>query len=221
MLDNGYIYLAATRLSVHSDAHDWAIVLEVFGYSPRAGLPDIAVQTFASRPHDRNPSSTYGSRDAHGLYLAAHAHDEMRNFSPIADGAWVDDEHVAATASEIVLRGAPTVLPSPSTYASIGINLLDPPSVHVFELCRYLAETQRARVLATEPERRVSVAPGLRQILVLDEWHHPDLVSGERPSDTEAFRQLAQVAATADPTCYVPSEPANTHWSNWPDGGSL
>jgi hypothetical protein len=40
MLDNGYVYLAATRLSVYRSTTDWAMAFEVFGFSPRAGLPD-------------------------------------------------------------------------------------------------------------------------------------------------------------------------------------
>jgi hypothetical protein len=48
MLDNGYVYLAATRLSLYRTASDWAMVIEVFGYSPRAWLPDTHIYTFAS-----------------------------------------------------------------------------------------------------------------------------------------------------------------------------
>jgi len=36
MLDNGYVYLAASRLSLHRSTTDWALVIEVFGFSPRA-----------------------------------------------------------------------------------------------------------------------------------------------------------------------------------------
>jgi len=45
MLDNGHVYLAATRLSLFGSAADWALVVEVFGFSPRAGLPDLHVHT--------------------------------------------------------------------------------------------------------------------------------------------------------------------------------
>lgn len=38
MLDNGYVYLAATRLSLFRSSTDWAVAVEVFGYSPRAGV---------------------------------------------------------------------------------------------------------------------------------------------------------------------------------------
>lgn len=63
MLDNGYMYLAATRLSLYRSAADWAMVIEVFGFSPRAGLPDTSIQIFASRLHDRNPPEGYLNPD--------------------------------------------------------------------------------------------------------------------------------------------------------------
>ena len=70
MLDNGYVYLAATRLSLHRSASDWAMVIEVFGFSPRAGLPDTHIYTFASRLHDRDPPEQYKDREAYENYLA-------------------------------------------------------------------------------------------------------------------------------------------------------
>ena len=57
MLDNGYVYLAATRLSLYRSVSDWAMVIEVFGFSPRAGLPDTSILTFASRLHNRDAQS--------------------------------------------------------------------------------------------------------------------------------------------------------------------
>lgn len=63
MLDNGYVYLAATRLSLHRSDEDWAMVIEVFGFSPRAGLPDTFIHTFASRLAIAiAPNSTLGAR---------------------------------------------------------------------------------------------------------------------------------------------------------------
>jgi hypothetical protein len=58
-------------------------------------------------------------------------------------------------------------------------------------------------------------------ILVLDKWNHPDLVNDERPSGSETFRHLAMVLATGEVSEYRPTVAPNTHWANWPDGGSL
>jgi hypothetical protein len=48
MLDNGYVYLAATRLSLYRTADEWAMVIDTFDDSPRSGLPDTCIYTLAS-----------------------------------------------------------------------------------------------------------------------------------------------------------------------------
>ena len=128
---------------------------------------------------------------------------------------------MSAVASAVHLRGTLVALPSISDFGIYGIALQNPPRVRTFELCRYFAETRRDAVLATAEERRVSVPPDLKQILQLEEWHHPDVAGGERPSRTKTFQQLAQVLESGDVTLYKPTEPANTHWRNWPEGGLL
>jgi len=86
MLDNGYFYLAATRLSLLRSAQDWAMVIEVFGFSPRSGLPDTNIYTFASRLHDRNTADKYVTCEAYERYLRNNPHNEMRFAFPIEEG---------------------------------------------------------------------------------------------------------------------------------------
>jgi hypothetical protein len=225
MLDNGYWYLAATRLSLYRSATDWAMVIEVFGFAPRGGLPDTSIQTFASRLYDRDPPERYGNRQAYEGYLANNPHNEYRSVFPIDEGPWQDAEDlefVAPDASLIVVRDQAIALPSVADYMRHGIELEQAPRVQVFELCRYLAGVAREQVLATPEERRVSVLPEMEQLLQLEEWHHPNVIDdAERPSGSETFRQLARVLATGDVKMYQPSQPPNTHWRNWPEGGRL
>jgi hypothetical protein len=223
MLDNGYVYLAASRLSLHHSASDWALVIEIFGYSPRAGSPDIHVHTFASRLQARNPRERYVNENAYKLYLMNNPNNESHFFYPI-DGEWQDEnnnELVSDHVTHILLRGRPVPLPALPEYAAHGINLEYSPRVQVFELCRFLADTEREHILATPAERWTSILPEMQQILQLEEWHHPDLIANERPSTSAAFQQLARVLAFGDASQYKPSEPPNTHWSNWPEGGTL
>ena len=223
MLDNGYICLAATRLSLHRSAADWALVIEVFGFSPRAGSPDVGVYTFASRLHRRNRADDYVSVGAFEAYLRNNPHNDLRHFFPLG-GSWQDaedDELLAEDGGSALLRGQAVLPPSLAEYARRGVTLEQPPRVRVFEFCRYLAEVARDRVLATPEERRVSVPPDLTPILQLEAWHHPDLADNDLASDSETFRQLAQVLATGDPGLYRPTQPPNTHWSRWPEGGTL
>lgn len=219
MLDNGYVYPAAARLSVHSDGTDWAIVVETFGYSPRAGDPDLKVATFTSKvPHPKTRAD-YVDESAYLNYLKQHPHDGAEYFWPL-EGDWTDDESLPP--GEIVrLRGQEVAVPTFEDGRGVGITTERSDRIAVFELSRYFAETRRDDVLATKEERTKQVLPGLGQVLLLDEWHHPDLVVGQRPSDTRTFQQLADVAVSADASKYDAPEPANTHWSNWPEGGLL
>jgi hypothetical protein len=225
MLDNGYVSLAATRLALYRSEDDWGLVIEVFGFSPRAGLPDTSIYSFGSNLFARDTPEQYVSREAYERYLVSHPHNEMRTAFPLSQDEWLDPndgEWVSATAKSLVLRGEQVRLPALADYAAHGIELVEPPRVRVFEVCRWLAAVKRDLVLATNEERRVSMRPEMTQLLVLDEWNHPNVVEAtERPSSSETFAQLASVLETGDLAAYRPSRPPNTHWRNWPKGGAL
>ena len=69
MLDNGYVYLAATRLSLYRSANDWAMAFEIFGFSPRGGVPDVSVWTFGSRIASRKGRAEYANQQAYDATL--------------------------------------------------------------------------------------------------------------------------------------------------------
>ncbi len=83
MLDNGYIYLAATRLSLFRSETDWAMVIEVFGFSPRAGVPDTQIDAFSSKPANRKTASNYVSQAAYENYLKNNPYNEAACVFPI------------------------------------------------------------------------------------------------------------------------------------------
>ena len=137
---------------------------------------------------------------------------------------WLDDaegELVAEGATEVVIRGRSVPLPAPEVYRELGIELEEAPRISVFELCRALAASHRASLLATDEELAHNVPPGTTEILRLDEWHHPDVGCEERPSTSPTFQQLAKVLVTGDLSTYAPQSEPNTHWENWPEGGTL
>ncbi|MCQ6958982.1 DUF7003 family protein [Mucilaginibacter aquariorum] len=43
----------------------------------------------------------------------------------------------------------------------------------------------------------------------------------KRPGSYETWKQIAKVIITGNTSFYEPTLPANTHWKNWPDSGSL
>jgi hypothetical protein len=224
LLDNGYVYPAAARLSLHHSNDDWAIVIETFGYAPREGTPSTIIQTFASRLVNRKSSEQYVNRQAYQNYLAQHPHNEFRSVYPFDDDweAIADEEGVAQRTQYVSLRGARMNLPTLESYATLGIDLENRPRVQIFELCRAIADLRRNDVLATIEERRHNLDPTLREILVLDEWRHPEFIEqNEKPSDSEAFQQLALAVVTGDRSRYRPTLPPNTHWRNWLEAGML
>jgi hypothetical protein len=73
-------------------------------------------------------------------------------------------------------------------------------------------------VLGTVDERRVSIGPDLTRLLLLDDWHHADVIGGEPPAGQ---RRFVSVLAEGDRSLFSPVEPPNTHWEFWPGGDSL
>jgi hypothetical protein len=223
MLDNGYVYLAASRLSAYYAPGDWALVIEVFGFSPRAGEPDLHVHTFAAQILNRKSREDYVSDEAYAQYLENNPHNESTFFFPLSIAQSIDDgECVATSARHVLLRGKEVPLPERREYVRHDIGLSKPNRVTAFELCRYFAAVHRDDVLATPDEQRVNVHPRLNKILQLEDWEHPDVVDETKlPSGSETFRQLALVLETGKTAHYRPSSAPNTHWKNWPDGGTL
>jgi len=225
MLDNGYFYLAAARLSLHRSDDDWAIVIETFGYSPREGSPSTYIQTFASRFSRRKGPADYVSREAYENYLLQNPHNEFDGAYPFDNDDWMDSDNpelVSEATVAVAIRGVSCLVPRPTEYTSFGIKLEDPMRIQVYEFCRAMASLRRDDVLATREERCAHLLPDMRQLLVLEEWHHPDVVrETERPGTSETFRQLALVLITGDVAQYRPTLEPNTHWMNWPEGGTL
>ena len=220
MLDNDHVFAAATRLSLYRSAEDWAMTIEVFGFSPHAGMPYTCLNTFGSTIERTKMASDYAAPEAFEAYLHASPHNEMTFIHPI-DALDIGDAEEVLESSSLVLRG--TILPAPTLteIAAAGITPSDPQRVMAFELCRWLAADDRDLVLASNAERRQNIPPTLQQIFWLEEWNHPDLANGKVASNFRAFRQLAAVLETGSLSRYRPTVPPNTHWSFWPEGAAL
>jgi hypothetical protein len=222
VLDNGYVYLAATKLSAYRSNAEWSIVIEVFGFSPRSGEPDVQVYTFSSKLVNRNDASDYVSQEAYENYLKNNPYNESRFVHTIENTGWQnsDEPEYLDDGASCLLRGLDVSLPLPSEYQRQGIELEEDEPL-TFEFCRYLAGKYRELVLCTEEERRVNLPPDMELVLQLDEWGHPDISGGELPSSTVTFQQLAEVLESGNAGLFKNSGEKNTHWKNWPEGGTL
>ncbi len=208
MLDNGYVYLGDVRLSGYADDRHWALLIEVLGFNPRAdGI--------------RNAIYRYGNCLVGEVGLANE--DFITSLEEDPDYPAFDEEFGVLDGAEMVrVRGQAVPIPwGPAVLAAKGITLAEPPRLRVEELMRALLPEYRSQLLATEEELRRRMPADLPLLIRLDEWHHPDLVNEERPSDSPSFQSLAEVLVMGDPNGYRPHPNPNTHWKNWPEGGTL
>ncbi|WP_282607740.1 hypothetical protein [Pelagibius sp. Alg239-R121] len=199
------------------------MTIEIFGFSPRSGIPDTQIYSFSSKLSGRRTANDFVRHDAYDRFLAVNPFNESHVIFPVDEGDWQDlddPEFVSKNGATVPLRGRAVPLPGKSAYADAGIRL-EQPRVQTFELCRFLAHHHRDYVLARPEECRHHLDPALNLILTLEEWHHPDVADESLPSESPTFQQLAQVVETGDLKAYNPSQPPNTHWSFWPDGGTL
>jgi hypothetical protein len=212
MLDNGYVYPADTRLSAFRDDSRWALIIEVLGFNPRAGgHSGIENCLYCFGNCLRRPPGT-----ANEDFLS------VTDDGPEGPTFNEDEECVSEKARSIRIRGRTVALKlTPADLAQKGIELEEAPHVTGAELLRSLIPEYRGLLLAIEEELRERVPPDLPLAMRLDAWHHPDLAGDELPSRSETFRLIAEVLVSGDTARYRPTKDANTHWKNWPDGGSL
>jgi len=213
MLDNGYLYPITARLRCYRTLETWLIALEHV---------DVFNHEF--------------DLDAAGLHLSLFGPGLAKKVSlqPFAtgDGELFDEDEqgflaIHPSCTELRLRGQRlAVSGDPARYAELGVPLaLASDRVILPDVLRSLLPQHREDMLWTVEERDERIQevcdPPPPELLVLDEWRHPDLAAGQLPSECESFCLLAEALACGDAARYAPTEPPNTHWSNWPEGGAL
>ncbi|MGC3956647.1 MAG: hypothetical protein QM813_01325 [Verrucomicrobiota bacterium] len=212
MLDNGYIYPGDVRLTIYRDNVDWLMILEHFGANPRT----LGYASF------QNCLYVFGSKLPRQPGTANESFLEPMASAP---GDWIFDAefgwNVVDGAHSVLLRGQLVEFDLSSTALERkGIELYDGQRDAV-AVMRSLLPEHRDLILASDAELAARNPHGLPLWLRLDEWHHPDLAKEELPSQSETFQMLAAAIATGDKSKYCPTKSPNTHWKNWPEGGTL
>ncbi|MFD0403885.1 DUF7003 family protein [Kitasatospora sp. NPDC127116] len=190
-LDNGYYYPVDARIHLLGDSTRWAVVAELLGYNPRGGNLIDVMHCFGNCLTRGEPGF--------GDFLARV--DNMEEIDPAGT-------EVYAGGVPVVVRGTALTVDADA----------DTPLQDVFRL---LAPANRTLLLADETELRAGIPSELPELMRLDEWNQPEDSWDVMPSGHETFRMIAEVLNSGDPTRYRPTLPANTHWSHWPDAGTL
>lgn len=214
MLDNGYVYPADVRMNIYRNASDWLMIIEVLGaYSPRVSGFDSfqnCLHLFGSKLH--RPPGT--SND-----------DFLYPIDGCPDDPLFDDEYewfAREDARCVIVRGQKIEIDlTPVALSAKGIALLEPPRKDPPAILRSLLPEHRNVLLASTEDLDKRNPHGLPLWLRLEEWCHPDLAAGIKPSESKIFTTLAAAIESGDASQYRPTEPPNTHWRNWPEGGTL
>jgi hypothetical protein len=212
MLDNGYIYPADVRLHAYADQTRWAIIIEALGYSWRGGDHGGIHNclSYYGNCLGRNPGSAnedFLTVTADGPGEGTFEHEVNWYLREPKGQIYIRDQLVDFDCTREVLEER-------------GLALMDTQASGT-ELLRSLLPKYRDLFLANENELRRQIPADLPCILILNEWNHPDLASDELPSANETFQLIASVLCRGDASVYEPTFPTNTHWSNWPEGGTM
>ena len=192
-LNHGYYYAVDARLRAFADSARWALVVEAVGYCPRGyNLIDV-VHTFGNCLTSGAPG--FENEDFHDRI------DNMDDVEPM------DDPEMYAGAVPLVVRGH-------------AIRVDAPKGEELFSTFRRLVPAHRDLLFGDEAEVRRRLPADLPQLLQLEEWNQPEMLEAP-PSQSQTYQLIAVVLESLDPTRYRPTLAPNTHWSNWPDSGSL
>lgn len=212
MLDNGYYYHGDQKLTIFRDEKRWAILLEVLAFNNHDyniyGITTIA-NVFGNCLSGWNDNDNFHHFASDNL-LETFLNDET-NYVP----------YLNSKATSIKIRDK--VIPVPvdrEYYLQKGIKMRFENRITPWEFMRGLIPEWSHLFWLTRQEISAKIPLDIPEFMTLTNWHHPDLALDEKPSQSETFQQLADVIVTGDKTLYNTNEIANTHWSNWPRGGS-
>lgn len=213
MLDNGYYYHADQKMTIFRDDKRWAILLEVLAFfNHESGLDGITTiaNVFGNCLTGWNDNNNFN-------YFASD--NGIETF-------FTDDTiylpYLNPEAKNILVRGQEIpIIFDRQYYKSKKVELEYEDKITPWEFLRGLIPDKSNLFWVTREEISTKIPKDLPIFMTLDNWHHPNLVEDEKPSETETFQQLADVIMTGDKNLYNTTEITNTHWTNWLEGGTL
>lgn len=190
-LDNGYYHPVDARIHALGDGTRWALVAELLGYNPRGGNLIDVVHRFGN--------CLTGGEPGFGAFLERV--DNMAEIDPAG--------------AEVYTGGVPVVV------RGTALPVAAPTGAPLQDVFRLLAPENKPLLLADETELRAGLPADLPVLLRLDEWNQPEDLWDTPPSAHETFQLIAEVLHSSDPARYRPTLPPNSHWSHWPEAGTL
>lgn len=207
VLDNAYVEMAATRMTVFKGREDWVLAFEVLGYSTQEGAFVDDLYAFGSCLEKE------GFVNSRTIMFAAIE-------SPLIDPsteAWIADWQGWA----VVVRGKTySFSPQREEYTAHGIDVPlngGPGSLRESQLMRFFVHSEGTRELyMAEPELRqeLHLPPEMPVFLQTEQWEHPDIAGQEKPSENVSIRSILAALDSDSPLDFQRGCP-NTEWWRW------
>ncbi|MBN2494909.1 MAG: hypothetical protein JXR96_09995 [Deltaproteobacteria bacterium] len=205
MLDNNYFYLGRERLAVFRNRTEWLIAFQGLAFSLKGG-------GFV------NSTAAFGNAlEENGIVRI----EDVALESP--DSAFFDAENrfrLDPLDFKLIIKGTEREFtPSEDAYRMLGIDVRDAGMPKQAKIIRYLSHAIPDELFFRH-EEILSICgrtgSGLKVLVELDDWQHPDLLNDEMPSQTTCFRSLAVAIEKNDIGLLdCPKDRCNAHWSNW------
>ncbi|MGH9554617.1 MAG: DUF7003 family protein [Terriglobales bacterium] len=206
-LNNPCLEVADARLTAFRGRDQWVLFFEVVGFSSR----EIA---FVDHVYAYGSSCVY-PEGVKGERIVLTAVPGKPLFDPETNDCIAD----WARWSVLIEGREYEYAPSLAEYARAGLDISTPrgiSSIREIEILRFLIHDLGHLFFATDDEL-LRLTPECRnsaRFLQVTEWQHPDVISGERPSDSPGVSSVIHAIAAGDASLFDPGRP-NTHWKYW------
>ncbi len=225
-LENGYCYVASSRIHLYADSTRWAIVFETAGYETRSFDAEITLNYIGNcidYPIDKYPERSYITNSSRIILI------EGAEFERIENKEGSDSETfelIDQNIKEIKIRDKYVSFDNNyKNYEKTGIEIRDydnPKNLIDFKnFVRFLNETDPVSINATEDEILKHIPKDLPKLMTIDKFHFVSAYEKTNPpSNQETYKLIAKILTTRDTTNWKPTQKSNNHWKNW-DSGSL
>ena len=216
MLDNGYYYHVDQQLSVLQDNSEWVMILQILAFNNHEldvnGVTTIVYTygSFIEESEALTDKSFYKKASNHEIDFLVEETEMFDSYlNPKAKHISVNDQLVPIEHDRI-------------KYREKGIELEDDEKIRPWEYLRFIAPKYAEKFWINREELREKIPLNMKEIITLKNWNHPDNIE-TGPSDMDTFQILARMLYEEDyeKVEILQNEPGNTHWKNWPMGGTL
>jgi len=214
MLNNGYYYHVDQELKIYRNNKKWSIVMQFIQYNNHildiGGFSTI-VYKYGS---DIEPEQSL-TNDS--FYHLATKDDEQIFLKE--KKAFVSYLNPKAMHFKINHTSIP-IEHDRTKYVKKGITLESKDKIRPWEVLRYLTPKYSKHFWI--PRDELQIDSNLKEEIKITKWEHPDNIRTIF-SDMNSFIEIANCLASnlEFNRLKIETENSNTHWSNWPQGGTL